>query len=232
MCWRGSVVFVLFATLLLGCEGDGEGQVSGTLFLRGCPSLDPTDRSQTEVPSPLPTFTLNPHFFYAEIILGIKTGLRPDPRTVDRLQVRLQRGSIKMERSDSFELLVHDLDKLEQLQADSIRAGAPGIPIIPPPLDQVTSPLPTSPDATVRAGLVLNNSCRYPQAQPSLRGHIRFSELGRRVGEYLAAEFQVVIEDERAMRQEGGIPKSPNVAGALQGWFRMPIRSGPASAAQ
>lgn len=232
MRWRDSVVVVLFASLSLGCEGAGDGQVSGTLFLRGCPSLDPTEHSLTEVPSPLPAFSLDPHFFYAEVIWGIKSGLRSDPRTVDRLQIRLQRGSSKMDRSDGFELLAHDLGKLEQLQADSIRAGAPGIPIVPPPLDQATSPLPSSPDATVRAGLILNNSCRYPQAQPSLRGHIRFSELGRRVGEYLAAEFQVVIEDERAIRQEGGIPRSPNVAGALQGWFRMPIHSGPASAAQ
>lgn len=232
MRWHGLALVVLFVSLLTGCEGVGDGQVSGTLFLRGCPSLDPTEQSAMEVPSPLPAFALNPQYFYAEVILGIKTGLHPDLRTVDRLQLRLQRGSNKMERSDGFELLVHDLGKLEELQARSLRAGAPGIPIIPPPLGQATSPLPTSPDESVRAGLVLNNSCRYPQAQPSLRGHIRFSEVGHRVGDYLAAEFDVAIEDERAIRQEGGPPVHPNVAGALHGWFRLPIRSGPASSAQ
>lgn len=219
-------VVALCGSLLAACEGGGDGQVSGTLFLRGCPWLDAGDHSPTELPSPLPAFTLNPQFFYAEVVWGVKTGLHPDPRTVDRLQLRLQRGSNKQDRSDGFELLVHDLNKLEQLQLDSIQKGLHGVPIVPPPIAQVSVPLPASPDSEVRAGLVVNNTCRYPRAEPSLRGYVRFSEYGRRVGETVAGEFDVTIEDQRAIREQGNPPANPDVAGALHGWFRIPIRSG------
>ncbi|MBL8636274.1 MAG: hypothetical protein JNM40_23820 [Myxococcales bacterium] len=144
----------------------------------------------------------------------------------------MQRSSNKLDRSDGFELLVHDLDKLEQLQRNSLQAGLAGIPIAPPALDQATVPLPASPDASVRAGLVLNHSCRYPIAQPSLRGFVRFTEFGRSVGDTLAAELDVTVEDLRAEREQGTPLAVPNVAGALRGWFRIPIRSGPGSAAQ
>ncbi len=229
---RCGLVVALCASFLFACEGNGEGQVSGSLFLRGCPSLDPTDRSATDVPMPLPAFALNPGFFYVEVIVGVRTGLNPDRRTVDRMLLRMQRGSNKLERADGFELLVHDTGKLEQLQEDSLRAGLPGVPIVPPPLDQLTAPLPSAPDDAVRAGLLLNTSCRHPRAQPSLRGHIRFTEQGHRVGEYVAGEFVVSVEDLRATREQGAPPPSPDVAGALQGWFRIRIQAGPASSAQ
>jgi hypothetical protein len=222
----------LAASLLSACEGGGEGQVSGTLFLRGCPAQDPTHQSATEVPAPLPAFSLDPSYFYAELIVGVRVGLHPDQRTVDRLLLRMQRGSNKEDRADGFEILVHDLGKLAQLQTDSLASGQPGIPIVPPPLDQVTAPLPTSPDSTVRAALTLNASCRYPRAQPSLLGHIRFSEQGHQVGQYVAGEFSASVEDLRAAREQGSPPAVPDAAGSLQGWFRIPIRSGPASAAQ
>lgn len=223
----------LTVCLLTACEGRGDGELTGTLFLRGCPSLDPTSRHDSgAVPSPLPSYSLGPHFFYAEAILGIRTGLRPDPRPTDRLLLRMQRGANKLERSDGFELLVHDLSKLEELQAEALMRGEAGAPIVPPPLDASNAPLPTDPDATVRAGLVLNNSCRYPLAQPSLRGHVRFTEIGRRVGDVIAGEVQVTVEDLRAARQQGGTAVVPDVAGALHGWFRIPVQAGPASPAQ
>lgn len=222
----------LSASLLFACEGSGDGQLSGTLFLRGCPSLDPTNDSATDIPLPLPNFDLEPRAFFAEVVWGIRTGWTPDHRTGNRLQVRMQRSSNKLDRSDGFELLVHDLDKLEQLQRNSLQAGLAGIPIAPPALDQATVPLPASPDASVRAGLVLNHSCRYPIAQPSLRGFVRFTEFGRSVGDTLAAELDVTVEDLRAEREQGTPLAVPNVAGALRGWFRIPIRSGPGSAAQ
>lgn len=225
-------LLALCVSFLFACEGRGDGELSGTLFLRGCPSLDPTNRSATDVPSPLPTFRLEPQAFFAEVVWGIRTGLNPDRRTVNRLQVRMQRSSNKLDRSDGFELLVHDLGKLEQLQRDSLQAGLPGIPIVPPALDQAMAPLPPAPDAAVRAGLVLNHSCRHPIAQPSLRGFVRFSEFGREVGDMLAGEVDVSVEDLRAEREQGSPSAVPNVAGALRGWFRIPIQSGPGSAAQ
>lgn len=231
MRWFGCL-WALSASLLSACGASGDGQLSGTLFLRGCPSLDPTHHSATDVPLPLPNFDLDPHAFFAEVVWGIRTGWTPDQRTGDRLQVRMQRSSNKLDRSDGFELLVHDLNKLEQLQRNSLQAGLAGIPITPPALDQATAPLPTSPDASVRAGLVLNHSCRYPTAQPSLRGVVRFTEFGRSVGDTLAAEVELSVEDLRAEREQGSPPAVPNVAGTLRGWFRIPIRSGPASAAQ
>jgi hypothetical protein len=224
--------WALSASLLLACEGGGDGQLSGTLFVRGCPSLDPTGQSATDVPSPIPDFRLDPHAFFAEVVWGIRTGYTQDRRSGDRLQIRMQRSSNKLDRSDGLELLVHDLRKLQSLQDDSLRAGLPGIPVIPPALDQSMSPLPPSPDAAVRAGLVLNHSCRYPLTQPSLRGFIRFTEFGHVVGETLAGEFDVSVEDLRAKREQGDPPTAPNVAGAMHGWFRIPLRSGPAVAAQ
>ena len=228
---RCLLLVALLGPLLAACEGAGTGQLSGTLFLRGCPSLDPTrhgDAATTDLPSPLPAFSLNPQDFYVEIITGVRTGLHPDPRTPDRLLVRMQRGSNKLERSDGFELLVHDLSQLETLQATALAAGQAGAPIVPPPLDSPTAMLPGDPDAAVRAGLVLSNSCRHPLAQPSLRGTVRFSEIGRTVGESVAAEVDVTVEDLRAMREHS----VPDVAGSLRGWFRIPIQSGPASPAQ
>ncbi len=203
--------------------------------MRGCPSLDPThqqDNPTASIPSPLPAYSLGPHFFYAEAILGIRTGLHPDMRTPDRLLLRMQRGANKLERSDGFELLVHDLSKLEQLQTDALMRGEAGAPIVPPPLDTPIATLPTDPDATVRAGLVLNNSCRHPFAQPSLRGYVRFTEIGRRVGEVVAGEVRVNVEDLRAAREQGGTAVVPDVAGSLSGWFRIAVQAGPASPAQ
>jgi len=222
----------LSTALLLACEGGGEGQLSGTLFVRGCPPFDPTNQSATDVPSSLPDFRLDPHAFFAEVVWGIRTGFTQDVRTGDRLQIRMQRSSNKLDRSDGFELLVHDLRKLESLQRDSLRAGLAGIPIIPSALDQSMSPLPSSLDDAVRAGLVLGHSCRFPLVQPSLRGFVRFTEFGSKVGDTLAGEFEVSVEDLRAKREQGDPPVSPNVAGSLRGWFRIPLRSGPGTAAQ
>lgn len=232
---RCILVLALVAPFFVACEGDGEGQLSGSLFLRGCPALDPTrhgDVSGSELPSPLPDFSLSPQNFYVEIITGVRTGLRADPRTPDRLLLRMQRGSNKLERADGFELLVHDISQLEMLQAKALADGKAGAPIVPPPLDMPTVMLPGDPDATVRAGLLLNNSCRHPLAQPSLRGTVRFSEIGRTVGEHVAGEVDVTVEDLRAMREQAGARVVPDVVGSLRGWFRIPIQSGPASPAQ
>lgn len=210
---RCILVLALVAPFFVACEGDGEGQLSGSLFLRGCPALDPTrhgDVSGAELPSPLPDFSLSPQNFYVEIITGVRTGLR----------------------ADGFELLVHDISQLETLQAKALADGKAGAPIVPPPLDMPTVMLPGDPDATVRAGLLLNNSCRHPLAQPSLRGTVRFSEIGRTVGEHVAGEVDVTVEDLRARREQAGAHVVPDVVGSLRGWFRIPIQSGPASPAQ
>lgn len=224
--------FALCIAWASGCEGSGEGALSGTLFLRGCPTLDPTAAGSVYAPSVWPEFDLKPEHFYVEVVHGIRSGFHPDERSTDRLLLRMQRGSTKLERSDGFELLVHDVSKLALMQETALAQGKPGVPIVPPPVGTTTAPLPGDPDASVKAGLLLNNTCRYPQAQPSLRGHVLFSELGLSVGQTVAGNIVVSVEDQRAQREQAGGAVVPDVAGTLTGWFRIPVRSGPASPAQ
>lgn len=223
----------LVVGLLAGCEGAGEGQLDGTLFLRGCPILDPQRPAEQSVPSPLPAFQLNPTHFFVEVVYGVRSGFTPDNRSATRLLLRMQRGAAKLDRSDGFELLVHDLDKLPELVAQAASRGEPGVPVVPPALDNDAAPLPPAPDNSVRAGLLLFQACRYPQAQPSLRGFVRFTEIGQTVGQTVAGEVSVTVEDLRSQREQPGPgPVIPNTAGRLQGFFRVPIRSGQASPSQ
>lgn len=213
---------------LSGCEGAGEGQLSGTLFLRGCPPLDPTPAGSFDVPNPLPAFSLDPQYFFGELqfayLMGFQTA---DPRGVDRLRVRLQRNSAHPDRADTFDLIVYDLDRYMGLQDAAIARGEPGMPIVPPDIDGASVPLPGDPAATVRGALSLNITCWFPRVQPMLRGHVKFTSLGRKVGEEVAGEVSVTIEDARATREQGGTPTVPDTAGQLSGSFRFPLRAGP-----
>jgi hypothetical protein len=212
---------------LAGCQGAGEGQVDGTLFLRGCPPLDPTEPGSRDVPSPLPAFSLDPQYFYGEVMLSLKQGLSAqDPRGVDRMRIRLQRDSGKPDRANSLELLIYDLDRFPQIQDAAIARGERGAPIVPPDLDTTTAPLPPDPGASVRGSLSLNATCWFPSVKPLLRGYVYFSSLGRNLGEEVAGELSVTIEDERAAREQGSPPPAPDAAGSLTGWFRFPLRSG------
>lgn len=214
-----------------GCEGAGEGQVSGTLFVRGCTAYDPVTPGSREVPSPLPSYVMNPEFFFAEVELSTRLNPPEDPLGITRMQLRLQRSSHKAERADAFELLIYDVDGLPARQAQALARGEAGLPITPPPLDQTPVPPPPAPDSTVRASLRLHGSCKYPIVAPQLRGFIRFTEIGSRPGDLLAGEFSVAIEDLRAQREQGSPAPSVDIAGALTGSFRFPIRNGPASGA-
>ena len=227
----GIVGLMLLGLAGAGCEGGGEGQVSGTLFVRGCAAYDPATPGSDEVPSPLPSYVMNPEFFFAEVELSTRLNPPEDPTGITRLQLRLQRSSHKAERADLFELLVYDVDGLPARQAQALARGEAGVPITPPPLDQTPVPPPPAPDSTVRAALRLHGSCKYPVVSPQLRGFVRFSEIGTRPGDMLAGEFSVAIEDLRAQREQGSPPPSVDIAGALTGSFRFPIRNGPASGA-
>jgi len=211
-----------------GCQGAGEGQVSGTLFLRGCPARDPTAPGTSDVPSPLPDYSLQPAYFYGEVQRSLQQGTSaPDPRGVDRMVIRLQRDSGRIERADALDLLVYDLDRYPQIQAAALARGEAGVPILPPDVDSTTAPLPGDPAASVRAELSLNITCWFPRVKPLLRGYINFSQLGRNLGEEVAGEFSVTIEDGRAIREQGTPMAIPDAAGALSGWFRFPLRAGP-----
>lgn len=213
---------------LAGCSGQGEGQISGTLFLRGCPAQDPTPAGSLEVPSPLPSFSLDPQYFFGELQYSVLMGfITADPRGVDRLRVRLQRTSAAPDRADTFDLIVYDLDRYLSLQDAAVARGEPGMPIVPPDVDGASVPLPGDPAATVRAGLSLNITCWFPRVQPMLRGHVKFTALGRKVGEEVAGEVSVTVEDARAIREQGGTPTVPDTAGQLSGSFRFPLRAGP-----
>ena len=65
---------------------------------------------------------------------------------------------------------------------------------------------------------------------PQLRGYVYFSKLGNKLGDEIAGEFAVTVEDLRARREEGQtVALSPDVAGQLSGYFSFPLRTGPAS---
>jgi hypothetical protein len=217
------------AVLFLGaCEGVGDGQVSGTLFLRGCPDLDPTTAGSSDLPSPLPAFRLDPQYFFGEVLRAAESGLgATDPRGSDSMHIRLQRNSSRAERADTFDLFIHDLDRLPAVQDAALRRGEPGAPILPPPVSGTAVPLPSDPGVSVRAALSLNVSCWFPRVQPALRGSVYFSSLGRELGDQVAGRIEVTVEDERAIREQGSPPPAPDAAGALSGWFSFPLRSGP-----
>ncbi len=226
----GAALALLLMSLgSLGCEGQGEGQISGTLFLRDCPVQDPTYsavRSSTVVPSPLPDFALDPHYFFADVQFAQRPGWYPDPRAVDSMFIRLQRSSHKPDRTDVFQLSVHDIDGILAVQDAALSRGEPGVPIVPPLVSTMQAPLPDNPAEAVRADIALNGSCQFSRVEPLLRGYIRFHALGRNVGEEISAELRVTVEDGRAMREQGSPPPSPDVAGQLAGSFRFFISRG------
>ncbi len=216
--------------LAAGCEGQGEGQISGRLFLRDCPDQDPTynsTRSSTVVPSPLPEFVLDPKYFFVDVQFAQRPGWFPNPGAVDSMFIRLQRSSHKPDRTDLFQLSVHDIDGVLAAQEQALARGEPGVPIIPPMVSTMNAPLPDNPSETVRADVALNGTCQFSRVEPLLRGYIRFSALGRNVGEEIAAELRVTVEDGRAAREQGSNPPPrPDVAGELAGSFRFFISRG------
>lgn len=209
-----------------GCEGRGEGELNGRLFLRHCADQDPLPADSAAVPSPLPEFSLAPQYFFADVMFAQKPGWFPDPRAVDSMFIRLQRTSHKPDRTDVFTLSVHDIDNILAVQEQALARGEPGVPIIPPMVSTEAAPLPLDPAQSVRADIALNGSCQFSTAEPLMRGYIRFSSLGRNVGEEIAAEFRVTVEDGRAIREQGSPPPSPDAAGELAGWFRFNISRG------
>ncbi len=217
---------LLLVTAVTACQGAGEGQISGTLFLRGCPDRDPTASGSKELPDPLPAFSLNPQYFFGDVIRSVQQGLSsPDPRGVDRLSIHLQRNSGTADRTDSFDLLLYDLDRFLDLQAAALARGERGMPIVPPNVDGAQAPLPGDPAASVRASISLNVTCWFPRVAPLLRGYVYFSAIGRNLGEEVAGELHVTVEDARATREQGA-GAIPDAAGELSGWFRFPLRSG------
>ncbi len=214
--------------VLPGCEGSGQGQVSGTLFLRGCSSLDPTMPGSSDVPNPLPPYSFDPQYFFAEVEQAIQPGLgSTDPRTVSTMNIRLQRTSGTPDAADYLDLLVYDIDRFPSIQAAALAQGQQGVPITPPDLSGMSVPLPGDPAATVRASLSLNVTCVYPEVAPLLHGYIHFTSFGTNLGDQIAAEFSVTIEDARAAREQGNPPPAPDAAGALTGWFSFPLAAGP-----
>lgn len=198
--------------------------MTGSLFLRGCPTQDPTTDEHPELPTPLPAFDLAPRYFFGEITRARMAGFSGyDTREVERLTIRLQRSSNQPDRTDSLQLLVYDLENFAKVQDEALAQGLGGVPILPPDVAGTTAPLPSDPGRTVRASLALNTSCLFPLVAPQLRGTIRFTELGRKVGETVAGELTATIEDPRGLR-ETGAPR--DTAGTLSGWFRFELRTG------
>jgi hypothetical protein len=205
--------------LLLGlaaCEGGGEGQVEGRLFLRGCPAQGSTEPAgMPEVPA----FQLDPTYFVAEPILSSRPD--QDPRVLNRLLLRLQRSSHRPGLTDVFTVLLYDTDALQGKEGVAL-------PIVPPPIGSEQDPfvpLPTDTGPGARAGLRLDGTCPFARVTPTLRGSITFSELGLEAGQYMAATFSAVVEDLRGARS-GIAPADRAAAGELSGWFRFPIVRG------
>lgn len=208
---------LLMSVLLLGCAGGGTGQVTGTLFLRGCPDQGTDD--PTGMPTPLPAFDLSPSFFAAEPILAFLPDL--DPRGINRLLIRLQRSPNKAELTDVFTLYVDDV------KTQLTRLGAPQA-ITPPALGGTSVPLPTQGSTRVLGSLSLTGTCPVARAQPSLTGTVTFSALGRNAGDPVAGQFSVTVSDPRAARDS--VPAGDqDAAGAFAGSFQFPVQFGPAS---
>ena len=96
---RHPALAFLAAALLCGCEGGGEGQVSGSLFLRGCP-----EQGSAAAPAP---FALDPSYFAADTIRSAtagQSGSQLDERIPNRMELRLQRSSHRPELTDAFAL--------------------------------------------------------------------------------------------------------------------------------
>lgn len=211
-----------------GCIGEGSGQIQGSLFLRGCPAQDPTPRGSHEVPNPLPAFALDPAYFYAQVLHQNPTPAQREGEPLDRLHVRLQKGAEKPERTDVFELLVLDMNRALRDQEQAIARGERGFPILPAPVAGSTAPLPGDPYASARASLSLQSSCRPQIVQPQFRGYVRLIEAGRELGEWIEAEVGLTVEDQRATREQGGMPAFVDTAGALTGRFRVKLEAGAA----
>lgn len=224
---RSLFAFVALAATA-GCEGAGEGALDGTLFMRGCPTLDPTPAGSQAVPSPLPAFSLAPRYFFGEVAWSIQQGFSTaDPRGVSMLRMRMQPYSGTPDHADEFELLIYDLENYQTRQDQAVARGEPGMPIVPPPVDSNNAPLPPDPASSVRASLSMNVTCWFPRVAPSLRGYVNFSSLGMNLGDEIAGQVSVTLEDSRATREQGDPPPAPDVAGQLTGWFRFPLRDGP-----
>jgi hypothetical protein len=73
----------------------------------------------------------------------------------------------------------------------------------------------------------MNNTCWFPVVAPTLRGYVKFTSISQNLGDEIAAELNVTVEDARATREQGNPPPAPDVAGQLSGSFRFPLRAGP-----
>lgn len=219
MMHRVRALIPLVLAAAAGCTGGGTGEVTGTLFMRGCAGQGTT--AATGMPSPLPAFNLLPTDFYAEPILPQPPDI--DPRGVATLTIRLQRSTDLPDNTDYFLLYVVDVVTLQG------ELGKPQ-PIIPPALSGTSAPLPTEGDPRVLASINLNGTCPYPLVAPQLTGTVTFGALGLNEGDILEADFSVTVSDPRGVRE--GVPaQDQDAAGAFSGSFRFPIAFGPSAEA-
>jgi hypothetical protein len=201
------------AGLLAACGPHGEGQVSGTLFLRGCPELEETGQ-----PAP---FQLDPEYFAADTVRAAAAGASasdPDVRIPDRIEVRLQRSTHRIQLTDALVLYLTDVVALRD------RLDRP-FPIIAAPLAGDTVQLPTEGPPFARAALLLHGTCPFARVQPQLRGTLTLGELGFEPGEWVSAGFTLDVEDDRGARN-GVAPADRDAGGRLTGSFRMQITRG------
>ena len=168
------------------------GQLSGTLFVRGCAPLDPTSPGSHDVPSPLPAYAMDPSFFFAELQLASRLELQSsDPPGVNRLRLRMQTSSPKIERADAFELFIYDLDATGRPPGQ--RPGERPVRECRSARRRSTSPRCRRGPiraSTVRASLVLNGSCDYPMVAPLLRGYVHFTEIGQQPRRHPGRRFR------------------------------------------
>lgn len=217
-----SISLLLLLAGLGGCEGAGEGQLSGTLFLRGCEGQGSTEPAGQ--PAGIPPFVLDPQFFAAEPSYSPLTLGVPDMRGINKLAIRLQRSPHKPERTDGVTIYLYDVDALMR------RLGTP-LPLTPPAVSGEEEPLPVGPPEGARVALNLFGSCPFARTQALLRGSITFTQLGYEVGDMIEASLSVVVEDARGLREQRPAADQ-DAAGQLAGWFRFPVQWGRASSTQ
>lgn len=217
---RGQRLWTLLLLSLAACEGQGSGQLEGTLFLRGCPLQGSDDL--TGMPNPLPAFRLNPTFFSAEPLPSLPPTQNVDQRNRERLAIRAQRDGWPQERTDGLLLYLTDVAALRASLGQTLTLQDPTL------TDPVT-PLPTGPYSFVKAALYMNGTCPFGRAQAYLQGTVRFTQLGMELGDPIQAEIVATVTDPRGTRA-AMVRENQDAAGELRGTVSLNVQTGSASA--
>jgi hypothetical protein len=196
---------------LAGCGlGDGTGDVSGTLYLRGC--THNYDYGSLAAPA---TYDMHASYFVANPVNALASSEPLHP--VNKLSVRVQPSGNRADEADLLFVNVGD---------DADVAAMLG------------QPMTIGPATSVRATLALNQTCPDAEVQAELVGTMTWTSFGSgkatdgiQFGDRLAATFMFTVVDQRqiSIGGLGGVPLQPAAAGQISGSFDFIVRQGKAA---